>query len=484
VSLHLGSRARQISLVAARINPQEAYMFLQDKRRAASAWRITLVFIVAAVLCVAAHAQAQPADAPNAAGDGTRRAGEKAEMAKAIEALEARIRLLEERLTKPGNAAPEAKPEEVTELKKEVAALRTEVKQNDGAQKFFRDVEVSGIVDGYYSYNTNKVDMFTQGRAFDVRHNAFSLQLAKLTLQKANSKDNPLGFRLDLGLGETVDRVVSVSDASRNEASKHVLQAFASYVAPVGGGLVIDFGKYYTPVGAEVIETKDNFNYSRGWLFTYGPYYHVGFRAKYAFNDKAALTGFLMNGWDNLFENNAGANAGKTAGFQLALTPMKKLALTQTYLAGPEAPLANLPDKSARDNWRHIADTVATYYVNDKLTLLGNFVYGADGDNAGKRGHWTGFAGYFKYAFNNRFAFAPRFEVFNDKDGLRTGTAQTVKDITLTQEVKLVNNLLTRFEYRRDFSNQQFFTDAKGAARSQQNTFILGISYFITNREP
>ena len=157
--------------------------------------------------------------------------------------------------------------------------------------KFFRDVEVSGIVDGYYSYNNNKVDMFTQGRAFDVRHNAFSLQLAKLTLQKANSKDSPLGFRVDLGLGETVDRVISVSDSSRNDATKHVLQAYASYVAPLGSGLTIDFGKFYTPIGAEVIETKDNFNYSRGLLFTYGPYYHTGFRAKYAFNDKAALTG-------------------------------------------------------------------------------------------------------------------------------------------------------------------------------------------------
>lgn len=350
--------------------------------------------------------------------------------------------------------------------------------------KFFRDVEVSGIVDGYYSYNNNKVDMFTQGRAFDVRHNAFSLQLAKFTLNKANSKDDPLGFRVDLGLGETVDRIISVSDSSRNDATKHVLQAYASYVAPIGSGLTVDFGKFYTPVGAEVIETKDNFNYSRGWLFAFGPYYHTGLRAKYAFNDKVALSGFLFNGWDNLFENNVGNNAGKTVGFQLGLTPTKKFALTQTYLAGPEAPLANVPAVSLRDNWRHVADTVATVYVNDKLTLLGNFVAGSDGDNLGNRGKWTGGAAYFKYAFTNKLAFSPRFEVFNDKDGLRTGTAQTVKDITLTQEVKLINNLITRFEYRRDFSNQKFFTNSAGNARGNQNTFTFGVSYFFTNREP
>jgi hypothetical protein len=420
-------------------------------------------------------------------------------MSKLIEAMEERIRQLEAKLAKmeaaqttdvaaagaaKATAPAGEKADDVAEIKKEVAAIQEEAKKNDGVLKFFRDVEVSGIVDGYYSYNNNKVDMGAQGRAFDVRHNAFSLQLAKLTLQKANSKDSPLGFRVDLGLGETVDRVISVSDSSRNDATKHVLQAFASYVAPIGSGLTIDFGKFYTPIGAEVIETKDNFNYSRGLLFLYGPFYHAGFRAKYAFNDKAALTGFVVNGWDNVFENNVGENAGKTVGFQLGLTPSKKFAFTQTYLAGPEAPLANVPDLSARDNWRHIADTVVSVYATDRLTLLGNFVYGSDADNNGVRGHWTGFAGYFKYAFNNRFAFSPRFEVFNDKDGLRTGVAQTVKDITLTQEVKLLNNFLTRFEYRRDFSNQRFFTNSAGVAKDNQNTFIFGISYFFTNREP
>ncbi|MDX2032969.1 MAG: porin [Blastocatellia bacterium] len=424
-----------------------------------------------------------------------------AEVAKVVEALEERIRLLEEKLVRlteekaaprpavaavaPTTAAP-ALPDDVADIKKEIATIKEEVKKDQSSfSNFFRNVEVSGLVDGYYSYNNNKVDMFTQGRAFDVRHNAFSLQLAKVAFERKNSKDSPLGFRIDLGLGETVDRIISVSDSSRNDATKHVLQAYASVVAPIGSGLTLDFGKMYTPIGAEVVDTKDNFNYSRGWLFAYGPYYHAGLRAKYAVNDKVAVSGFLFNGWDNLFENNVGVgkNAGKTVGFQIGLTPNKKFALTQTYLAGPEAPLANVPDISNVNNWRHAADTVATVFVNDKFTLMGNFIYGSDGDNNGVRGKWTGFAGYFKYAFNDHFAFSPRFEVFNDRDGLRTGVAQTVKDITLTQEVKLVNNLLTRIEFRRDFSNQKFFTNAAGAARSNQNTVIFGLSYFFTTRE-
>lgn len=420
-----------------------------------------------------------------------------AEMVRLITELESRIQQLEQRLATLSAGAAEpthiirveqgpapaqaASPTE--KIEKEVADLKEEAKQNGQFLKFLKDVQVTGVVDGYYSYNTNQVDMFTQGRAFDVRHNSLSLQMARLGLTKANSLESPLGFQLDIGLGETVDRIISVSDAQRNEATKHILQAYVSYVAPIGKGLTLDFGKMYTPVGAEVIDTANNFNYSRGWLFAFGPYYHMGLRAKYAVNDKVAVSGFLFDGWDNMFENNQSRVAGKTAGIQLSLNPTKRFALTQTYLAGPEAPLANVPDISSRDNWRHIADTVATYLVNDKLSLMGNFVTGSDGDNSGNRGSWTGAAGYLRYAFNDRFAFSPRFEIFHDEKGLRTGTAQTVKGLTLTQEMKLASQLVTRFEYRRDVSNRDFFTNAVGSALRHQNTFIVGLSYSFSSRE-
>jgi hypothetical protein len=426
------------------------------------------------------------------------------EMVRLIGLLEARIQQLEDRLASMGVEREEVKPAGIAEarislqegapppaltiqqtekIEKEVAELKEEAKQNGQFLKFLKDVQVTGVVDGYYSYNSNQVDMFSQGRAFDVRHNSFSLQLARLGLTKEASLDSPLGFQFDIGLGETVDRIISVSDAQQNESTKHILQAYVSYVAPIGKGLTIDFGKMYTPVGAEVIDTANNFNYSRGWLFAFGPYYHMGLRAKYELTDKVAVSGFLFDGWDNIFENNRARSAGKTTGFQLSLNPTNRLSLTQTYLGGPEAPLANVPDISSRDNWRHVADTVATYLVTDKLSLMGNFVTGSDGDDGGNRGSWTGASGYLRYAFNDRFAFSPRFEVFHDGEGLRTGTAQTVKGLTLTQEMKLASQLVTRFEFRRDLSNRDFFSNAAGNSLRHQNTFIVGLSYSFSSRE-
>ena len=61
-----------------------------------------------------------------------------------------------------------------------------------------------------------------------------------------------------------------------------------------------DFGKFVTPFGNEVIESKDNWNYSRSLLFSLAiPYYHQGLRATYSPNDQVTLAGYLVNGWNN-----------------------------------------------------------------------------------------------------------------------------------------------------------------------------------------
>ena len=403
------------------------------------------------------------------------------ELARIIAGLEERIRELETKLGKLSSAAASSsaetagaisKPDDVAELKKEIAAIQEETKKNSSFLGFFRDVEVNGLVDGYYSFNFNRPDNnFNTGRNFDFRHNSLTLNYAEIAFEKKNDLANPLGFRLDLGFGPTADWVHG-GDPAGGETVKHIQQAYVSYVAPIGNGLTIDFGKFVTPNGAEVIETKDNFNYSRSFLFSYAiPYYHTGLRAKYSFNGKVALTGFLVNGWDNLTDN----NSGKTSGLSLALTPSSRLSIIQTYMAGPE----QLGDSK---HWRHLSDTVVSYIATDKLTLMANVDYGADQLTSGQKGHWKGVAGYFRYAFDKRLAFSPRFEVFNDHDGFRTGLNQTLKSMTLTQELKLANNLLTRFEYRRDWSDSDFFSKSVGRLVRGQNTVLIGLSYSISSR--
>ena len=109
-------------------------------------------------------------------------------------------------------------------------------------------------------------------------------------------------------------------------------------------GSTIDFGKFVTPAGGEVIESKDNFNYSRGLLFALAiPYYHAGVRVGYSFNDKVSLTGYLVNGWNDVKDN----NKDKTVGASLTVKPNGKTTVIANYLVGNEQ--ADDADGSARE---------------------------------------------------------------------------------------------------------------------------------------
>ncbi|MDQ3667863.1 MAG: porin [Acidobacteriota bacterium] len=354
------------------------------------------------------------------------------ETAETVE-LRSRIRLLEERLEKlevekeknSTNSIAGAAP--ATNGTATPETQRTPPKHN-GVLDFFKEIEVSGFIDGYYGYSFNKpsgrVNLL---RNFDTRHNQFALNLAEIVIEKRPDPSNSrVGFRLDLDYGPATD-LVHAAEPGGSETYKVIQQAYGSYLTPVGSGLQIDVGKFVTWNGAEVIETKDNWNYSRGLLFAWAiPYYHAGVRAKYAFNSKVSLTGAVVNGWNNVEEN----NGGKTFGLSLTLTPTPKLSIIQNYTTGPE-------QANDRRHYRHLSYTIVIYSFNDKWSVMGNYDYAIDTLTSGGKIRWQGVAAYLRYAPTKRLAFTPRYEWFDDHDGFATGTAQRVKEFTITGEYKL-----------------------------------------------
>ena len=93
-------------------------------------------------------------------------------------------------------------------------------------------------------------------------------------------------------------------------------------------------------------------------------------------------------------------------------------------------------------------------------------------------------AGAARYAIGKKYAVAGRLEFFNDMDGFSTGTAQTVKEFTMTGEYKLTDWLMTRAEFRTDWSDQPFFekkNQPNGA--TTQPTVLLGlVAYFAPKK--
>lgn len=343
-------------------------------------------------------------------------------------------------------------------------------------QAWYRQIAIDAFVAASYTWNFDRPpsgqNLF---RAFDTDHDVFSLDAAELVVQRPVAKPGEVGFRVDLTLG-AVARVAAARGLFRDPVTGKsqdidLQQAFVSYVIPLGRGLRLDVGKFVTPAGAEVIEGYDGYDdeLSRSLLFTLAiPFTHTGLRLSYPFNDKLSATFVLMNGWDNVLDN----NAAKSFGLSLAILPTEKWSIYVTYLAGPER------DHDDAD-FRHLADLVVVYRPTPRLSFALNGDYGFDA-NAIAPGHsaqWVGAAAYARVQLTGRFALALRGEAFWDLDGFRTGQVERLLEATLTSEVKLADGFLLRGELRIDQSDRAVFERAGGAPGHLQPTLAVSALY-------
>jgi hypothetical protein len=334
---------------------------------------------------------------------------------------------------------------------------------------FFGSFELGGLLDGYYDYYTTKPDGDASYRNFDTRYNKPRLSMGQIWLVKAPTDDSRAGMNVKLNFGHAATLINAAEPGTTN--LKYVEQAFASVLLPIGKGLQVDAGKYVTQHGAEVIEAKDNWNYSRSLLFALAiPYYHTGVRATYNVNDKLALMGNVVEGW-NAVSNHNGL---RTVGFQATVKPTGAVTLVENFMTGPE----QLHDTTDR---RNLFDSIATITASKMVSVMANYDYGKD-TSAGVPVSWYGLAGYLKIQATSRVAIVPRLEFFKDPDGFMTGTKQTLKEGTITGEVGLAPGLLARLEYRRDVSDVASFATGSGIPASSQGSFGIGVLYTLTSK--
>jgi hypothetical protein len=333
------------------------------------------------------------------------------------------------------------------------------------AEQVGKKITTSGLVDFYYGYNfaqpssrTNKL------RNFDTDEQQLNVSLAELVVQM---KAEPIGFRIDADFGPTNDAV----QGGVNTTLSYLQQAYITAVIPVGAGLTVDVGKFVTHMGFEVIESKDNWNYSRSLLFAWAiPYFHVGLRVNYPVLSNVTLSGHLCNGWNTIADN----NTEKTFGATLNIMPTSSLTIIQNWIGGRE----QLSDGSGVK--RNVFDLILIYQLTDALALALNADYGEDRGGAGVM-LWKGIAAYGRYSFNEQSAIVIRGEVFSDPNGYAMsgfvlgGIAQEVKAVTATYERKFLDALLLRLEYRHDWSNKKFF-DKQDQPNSidYQDTILFG----------
>lgn len=299
-----------------------------------------------------------------------------------------------------------------------------------------------GSADFYFSTNFN--DPFTGTnvfRAFDPKdEDGINLGLIDLWAQYAR---DPIGFRLDIDFGPTT-KLVTAADPTRSDVWDNIQQAIISANLDKSGKTYIELGKFVTPIGAEVIEPKDNWLTTRGFLFNLAqPFYHLGGKLTHYFNDTDYVTLTGHRGW------NAVGNPGHGPGFILTgskvLNP--KLTLTGSLALGDE------PGPNGND-FRTLFDLVALYNPG------GKFQYSFNLDTAGQDGaNWHGISTMARYNVNAKQYATIRGEVLRDNGGLLSGSNQTLASLTLGYAYLFNKYAQARLEYRHDFSNRSVYPE-------------------------
>jgi len=313
---------------------------------------------------------------------------------------------------------------------------------------------VTAFVDGYYSYNYNQPTTSANNQTNDLynfndKTDTVDLSAVKLTL---NHDPAPFGAHFDFMYGRTNELVTAGLQGD------YIEQAFLSLKPPAAKGFEADFGRFVTSAGAEVIEAKDNWNYSRSLLFSWAiPYTHFGLRTSMPVSKTETIGVQVVNGWNVLTKNNGWATVGLTSAYVKT-----KYTWDLNVYTGPENALPG-------HGYRNLVDTTLLLTPNAKFNAYINYDWGQNRDAVvgippyttgdHKINDWQGIA----FAAHEQFkqtAIAGRYEYFTDPQGFQTGTVQHLNEFTGTFEYKvpkLPQTLITRAEYRHDQSNEPFF---------------------------
>ncbi|MBL8024065.1 MAG: outer membrane beta-barrel protein [Elusimicrobia bacterium] len=319
---------------------------------------------------------------------------------------------------------------------------------------------VTGMVDVGYNYNLNGQST-NEMRSFDDQSNTITLHNAKIGVD-GMVKEN-VGYKIELMYGHDASVTNAggfyTPDSSSTETNLEadIAQAYLTFPCPITGAK-FTLGKFVTPFGVEVIEAKDNFNISRGLLFGFAiPTAHTGLKAdKSLMNGEVTTTVGIVNGWDNMNDN----NKGKTAIAQVGTTLLPKTSITLGGAYGSEQNPNGDNERSVAGNGRSLVDAIVKVTPIDSLTIIGNYDIGEEKTNhpdeitassERKTGNWQGVGVHANFKINDMFSIAGRWETLDD-DGTRLeGMEQVLRSETVTLQAKK-DDVIYRLEYRADHS--------------------------------
>lgn len=239
-----------------------------------------------------------------------------------------------------------------------------------------------------------------------------------------------------------------------------VEQAFMTYSCD--GGWDFTFGKFNAPMGFELLDPVDMFQFSHALVFDHGlPTNLTGAAAARDLGRGFDIVAHVSNGWDR--NSSAGGNAtwGGRVGFASA-----GFSGGLSAISGKEREDV---DGAEGDAFTRTVFDVDLSYAGGAWTLGGEFNRGdvtveAPGGDIDRE--WTGLLLMAHYDHTDRLGLTVRYDWFDDPDGWAFGDIdgefQTIQAIAVCPTFALADNLGALLELRVEKSDRDAYADRDG----------------------
>jgi hypothetical protein len=310
----------------------------------------------------------------------------------------------------------------------------------------------TGYADVAYAYCFNKpTGNMVPYSTTPARYNEFMLTMGRVGLRTSNAD---VRGALVFHAGTFVDANYVGADA----AWKYVQEATVG--ARVSGGLWVDAGIFPAHIGFESMAPAENWTYSRSLIADYTPYYETGVKLTWAPSAEISLTGLVLNGWQNIVDN----NPQKSVGTQLVWTPSSSFKFNWSTFLGTEANASGYNSTRVHNNFFGVITAVPSL----DIALLGDFCMqqGATGETGTM---W--YAGsIIRFRATDQVRIAARGESYNDPDGVMvlTGTESPFETMSasLNLDIEPMPGLLWRLEGRYYMAPNAIFPSNDGIQKT------------------
>lgn len=311
-----------------------------------------------------------------------------------------------------------------------------------------------------------KITGFVDGSYLDAEDSVGTFSLDEVELDFEKKLDEKLSARADLNY-----RAGDSSGDAALDFDELVEQGYVTYRLEAGTGVDLTFGKFNAPIGFELLDPVDMYQYSHSLVFDNGlPTNLTGVMGAYAFTEQVDVALYAVNGWDNNTDN----SDGKALGGRIGITPVEGLNIGLSAIKGTT--------ETNKDDKKSVYDVDITYTGVERLTVGAEFNTGKE-DNAGTAtgeddSKWTGFLVMAHYDFTDMIGLTLRYDSFDDKGGSRLDDTDTLAEkrqsYTVAPTFSLGEGAGALVEYRVDKSDEKVF---EGGTEDTTGIFAVEFTY-------